>query len=134
VLIGNAGNNILNGSGGLDVLTGGAGADTLTGGKGADRFVFDDGDSGVGLGLRDTITDFKGGDGDRLDLSLIDADTTAGGDQGFTYVGALGFTSHAGELRLSGVILSGDTNGDGIADFEISLTGVRSFTVAYLIV
>ncbi|WET10985.1 Ig-like domain-containing protein [Pseudomonas sp. D3] len=76
-LIGNAGNDILFGQGGNDVLSGGAGNDilvggkgndTLTGGAGADTFVWLKGDTNTGTGV-DTITDFKHGEGDKLDLS-----------------------------------------------------------------
>jgi len=76
-LIGNAGNDILFGQGGNDVLSGGAGNDilvggkgndTLTGGAGADTFVWLKGDTNTGTGV-DTVTDFKHGDGDKLDLS-----------------------------------------------------------------
>jgi len=72
ILYGGAGNSILNGGtgndslyGGLgnDTLNGGKGNDTLTGGAGADTFIWRAGDTG-----NDTITDFKPGDGDRIDL------------------------------------------------------------------
>jgi hypothetical protein len=59
---------------GNDTITGGAGADTLTGGGGADRFVYAaPGDSGSGAGAIDRITDFSQAQGDRIDLSAIDA-------------------------------------------------------------
>jgi len=54
--------NILIGNGGSNVLDGGAGNDTLTGGAGADRFVF-----GAGSG-RDTVTDFRASQDDRIDV------------------------------------------------------------------
>ena len=81
ILYGGAGNSILNGGtgndslyGGLgndtldggkdnDLLVGGKGDDTLTGGDGADTFIWRAGDTG-----KDTITDFKPTDGDRIDL------------------------------------------------------------------
>jgi hypothetical protein len=59
---------------GNDAITGGGGADTLTGGGGADRFVYAaPGDSGTGAGTFDRITDFAPAQGDRIDLSAIDA-------------------------------------------------------------
>ncbi|WP_307761673.1 retention module-containing protein [uncultured Pseudomonas sp.] len=72
ILYGGAGNSILNGGtgndtlyGGLgnDTLNGGKGNDTLTGGAGADTFIWRAGDTG-----KDTVTDFKPTDGDRIDL------------------------------------------------------------------
>jgi uncharacterized protein YegL len=76
-LIGNAGNDILFGQGGNDTLSGGAGNDILVGGKGndiltggagADTFVWLKGDTNTSGGF-DRITDFKHGEGDKLDLS-----------------------------------------------------------------
>jgi hypothetical protein len=76
-LIGNAGNDILFGQGGNDTLSGGAGNDILVGGKGndiltggagADTFVWLKGDTNTNGGF-DRITDFKHGEGDKLDLS-----------------------------------------------------------------
>ncbi|MCP1514025.1 retention module-containing protein [Pseudomonas rhodesiae] len=76
-LIGNAGNDILFGQGGNDALSGGVGNDILVGGKGndvlsggagADTFVWLKGDTNTNGGF-DRITDFKHGEGDKLDLS-----------------------------------------------------------------
>ncbi|MCP1721331.1 retention module-containing protein [Pseudomonas citronellolis] len=62
-LYGGLGNDTLDGGKGNDLLIGGKGNDTLTGGDGADTFIWRAGDTG-----NDTITDFKPGDGDRIDL------------------------------------------------------------------
>ncbi|MEL7937552.1 retention module-containing protein [Pseudomonas delhiensis] len=62
-LYGGLGNDTLDGGTGNDLLIGGKGNDTLTGGTGADTFLWRAGDTG-----NDTITDFKPGDGDRIDL------------------------------------------------------------------
>lgn len=59
--------NALTGSGNADTIVGGSAADTITGGKGGDtltgnggndKFVFAAGDSAIGTGTFDTITDF----------------------------------------------------------------------------
>ncbi|MFV3308926.1 tandem-95 repeat protein, partial [Pseudomonas sp. NY15181] len=63
-LFGEGGNDILFGGTGDDQLTGGKGNDILTGGAGADTFIWKAGDIG-----NDTITDFKAGEGDRIDIS-----------------------------------------------------------------
>jgi Ca2+-binding RTX toxin-like protein len=124
VIIGNTSNNALSGGAGDDTLAGGAGSDTLTGGTGADHFVFADG-GGV-----DTIADFSTADGDKIDLTGIDADTTQAGDQAFTFIGTSAFHNVAGELRYivvaGGVTVLGDTNGDGIADFTLNVHGPTS--------
>jgi Ca2+-binding RTX toxin-like protein len=90
---GNGGNDILTGGAdsdrllggrGDDSLHGGTGRDKLTGGTGADHFQFKStADSGVLAGTHDEILDFKQSEGDLLDLSAIDADTTLAGDQAF---------------------------------------------------
>ncbi len=66
MLWGDAGDDILDGGLGNDVLYGGAGADTLTGDKNADTFVFE---SATAFDAVDTITDFKTGQNDVLDVS-----------------------------------------------------------------
>jgi Ca2+-binding RTX toxin-like protein len=67
---GGAGNDQITGSAGDDVIIGGKGNDTLTGGDGADIFSFDFGGARGGTG-RDTIRDFKLGDGDVLRFTSV---------------------------------------------------------------
>ncbi|WP_376095186.1 calcium-binding protein [Roseomonas sp. CCTCC AB2023176] len=69
VLLGGAERDDLFGGAADDVLTGGAGRDFLTGGDGADHFVFtaEDGPSAD----RDTVLDFDGAEGDRIDLTAF---------------------------------------------------------------
>jgi serralysin len=124
------GNDTLVGGYGNDVLHGGAGTDRLTGGSGYDTFVFRDGDSGTGT-ARDTITDFTRGQ-DRIDLSGMDANlNTAGVDDAFNFIGSQAFTGVAGQLRVQAGLVQGDTNGDGVADFEIAVkVGTLSVTLA----
>ena len=132
LLDGAAGDDILNGGKGRDVLIGGEGADKLFGGAGADSFVFK-AVSESSLAHSDTIMDFNAKEGDSVDLSAIDANTTLGGDQAFNDIGTAGFTRHAGELRhtvdASGSHVYGDVNGDGVADFHIAFAGVASLSV-----
>lgn len=120
--------DILKGGGGKDLLQGGGGADQLTGGSEADRFVFRYiADSTVLITGQDTIVDFKASQNDKIDLSQIDARTNAGGNQDFDFIGSSGFHGDAGELRAvksgGNTVVSGDVNGDGSADFMITLTG-----------
>ncbi|MGO1078039.1 calcium-binding protein [Inquilinus sp. CA228] len=128
VLTGNAGTNVLNGFEGNDVLAGGGGKDVLGGGVGADVFAFTAiGDSVVGANA-DRITDFSRAQGDKIDLSAIDANTAAAGNQAFTFIGSALFHKVAGELRFAvtspGVTtIAGDVNGDGASDFHIVLAG-----------
>ncbi|GHG80340.1 calcium-binding protein [Pseudodonghicola xiamenensis] len=132
-LVGGAGDDVLKGGGGRDRLIGGAGddrldggkgADVLTGGKGADTFIFATAKQADG----DRITDFSSKQGDVIDLSKIDADITMKGNQEFTLIGDAEFSGAAGELRAwhdgDNTLVGGDVDGDGIADFTITLNGL----------
>lgn len=122
VLTGGSGKDRLDGGAGNDALQGDAGTDRLEGGSGADRFIFlalEDSKTGK---LHDTIVDFRSGE-DKINLTAIDADTVADEKQHFEFVGASEFSGKAGELRLDGLDLLGDTNGDKKADFEIHILG-----------
>ena len=121
-LNGGAGNDTILGLAGNDVLTGGNGTDKLTGGAGADTFDFNAVIESVKGATRDSITDFTHSQGDKIDLSGIDANSKVAGDQGFSYIGAKAFTGVAGQLDYLNSILAGDTNGDKVADFEIAIT------------
>ncbi|HYE46850.1 MAG TPA: M10 family metallopeptidase C-terminal domain-containing protein, partial [Caulobacter sp.] len=122
-LLGKAGNDTLSGGGGADTLTGGLGSDELSGGAGADTFVLLQ--ESIGQRERDRITDFKASEADKLDLSAIDADTTADGDQAFTAVSD--FSGVAGEMslqyRAGKTILRLDVDGDGKADLTLKING-----------
>ncbi|TIW95181.1 MAG: type I secretion C-terminal target domain-containing protein [Mesorhizobium sp.] len=64
-LFGGSGADQLNGGANDDLLIGSLGQDTLTGGTGADTFKLDH------LDIKDLITDFNGGEGDKIDLSAL---------------------------------------------------------------
>ncbi|MBB4188105.1 hypothetical protein GGE07_004781 [Sinorhizobium terangae] len=147
---GGAGNDTINGGAGKDTIVGGLGADRLTGGAGNDTFIFnliDDSAKGYsgyvnnvaygpasGAGYRDIITDFGNGD-DVISLTAIDANTGLAGNQAFTWRGTGEFTRKAGELiyktfDVTGTandktIVYGDVTGDGRADFQIELSGIK---------
>ncbi|MBP1857402.1 calcium-binding protein [Rhizobium herbae] len=138
LLAGGSGDDVLNGGSGNDTLYGGLGADDLTGARGADTFAFKAlTDTTVSTSGRDTIFDFSGTGGDRIDLSAIDANASASGDQAFTYLGAAAFTGKAGELRTvkqaSDTYIYGDTNGDKTADFAIHLDDAISLSKGYFV-
>lgn len=126
---GGAGNDILYGdnsfassSAGVDRLTGGDGNDTMHGGARGDSFIFSRDD----LGDVDTIRDFHRSEGDKIYLVGIDANTTQTGNQAFTFIGTAAFTGVAGQLHYSNngvqTVLTGDVNGDKLADFTIKFT------------
>jgi serralysin len=148
-LKGGAGNDTMDGGAGKDALEGGkgndlirglAGADQLWGGAGIDTFDFDAAsDIRKASGKRDIIKDFQHGK-DKIDLSTIDANGLVAGNQKFKFKATEGsaFTGVAGQLiwdqkNAAGTsndktLVSGDTNGDGVADFTLELTGLVNLT------
>ena len=60
----------------------------------------------------------------------MDANTLRKGNQAFTFIGKSAFHEKPGELRVekvaAGVVVSGDVNGDGTADFSIAVQKMAS--------
>jgi hypothetical protein len=136
-VFGGQGTDVLTGGSGADILVGGLGPDTLTGGAGNDTFRYNSAADSPHGGDRDGIQDFTLGD--IIDLSRIDADTTAGspGDQAFNFIGNAAFGNHAGELRFENSagniwLVQGDTDGNGVADLEffVTVTDANPITVS----
>ena len=121
-LSGGAGDDIVYGGAGNDILRGGGGCDTLVGESGADTFVICDGDVTNTLATTLTIADFTRSEGDKIDFRSYDANVNAAGVNPFDFIGTAAFSKKAGELRVERDggrwIISGDTNGDAIADFS----------------
>ena len=105
-----------------DTLTGGFGANSLTGGGGSDIFRYTaTTDSAVGSG--DTITDFNATDNSEdILLSGLLSGT-------FSFVGAStnsfsGSSNTSARFNDSTKLLQIDTDGDGSADMDLTLSGV----------
>jgi 6-phosphogluconolactonase (cycloisomerase 2 family) len=132
-IFGLAGNDTIDGLGGGDILTGGLNKDSLTGGGGGDFFNYDLIAESTKGANRDVIEDFSRGQGDRIDLSGIDA-KTGGGNQAFKFIGVQGFHDQKGELhfvkKAGFVLVEGDVNGDGRADFQIQVEDVARLVAA----
>jgi hypothetical protein len=115
-----SGNDTITASNAVNVMNGGTGADTF-------RFLSASGADG------DTIIGFE--PGDRLDLSAIDADLAAAGDQSFTLVTGAAFTA-AGQLAVSFgsgengdfTLVQGNIDGNADADFTIQIEGHHTLT------
>ncbi len=135
-ITGNAGDNNIDGSGGGDLLRGGAGADRLIGGTGRDViYGGTDSDSDIFLfrstaestpgAARDLLHDFTNGI-DKIDLHLIDADTTLVGNQAFAF-SASGPAAHSVWVVDVGahLIVRADVNGDKIGELEFQLIDVN---------
>jgi VCBS repeat-containing protein/parallel beta-helix repeat protein len=121
-LEGFAGNDTLSGGEGNDFLIGGDGLDIMTGGEGADIFQFsDEGDSGLGAGNRDTITDFDASNGDKISFEGVVSGT-------FEFIGEEDFLDGSSGAQANfdntSKVLSVDIDGDQVADMEIELIGV----------
>jgi len=127
-LYGGRANDTLKTGGGIDILHGDLGADSLSGGGGEDKFVYDSAAEST-AGSMDHILDFEAGT-DLVDLTKIDANTLAAGDQAFSWIGSSAFAgtgaASAGQLRAyqnnGEWFVEGDTNGDGTADLVIHLS------------
>ena len=126
----------LKGGGGNDLLYGGLGSDSLTGGAGSDTYQYRASGESTAAAM-DHVFGFTAGT-DKIDLSLIDANTLTGGNQAFHWIGANAFTggggAAAGELRAyqsaGSWFIEGDTNGDGAADLVIQLDGSAATPLA----
>jgi len=121
------------GASGDDTLIGGKDGDLLTGEGGADRFVYLSlRDSFDTTGKRDHILDFSASEGDRIDLSALDA-RAGGANNAFTFVAA--FTGAAGQLIAPPAgsdrfLVQGDVDGDGVADFAILVESAAALSGA----
>jgi Ca2+-binding RTX toxin-like protein len=124
LIFGFAGNDTLEGLGGGDTLIGGKGKDSLTGDLGADIFDFNKSKESVKGAGRDVITDFDAVD-DVIDLGGIDAKGGVPGNQKFKFIAGHKFHKIKGELhfltKTGFVVVEGDVNGDGRADFQIEV-------------
>ena len=98
LLKGGVGNDVLIGGRDDDLLLGGAGHDVLTGSQGADTFIFTKLSDSRPDATRDRISDFHSGV-DKIDLSVIDAEATAAGNQAFDYIDTAAFSA-AGQVMV----------------------------------
>ena len=157
-LTGNGIANVLEGGAGADTLTGGGGADTLTGGTGADTFVF--GQDSVAMNpttdatLRaetDVVKDFSGlgadgveqasEQGDKLDFSGLKEHSLFRGGERLSFLSTEGaaFTNVKGQVRYEQneekdeTYVQVDLNGDGGADFQVTLDDSLTLTAAHVI-
>ncbi|HET9637700.1 MAG TPA: M10 family metallopeptidase C-terminal domain-containing protein [Allosphingosinicella sp.] len=123
-LFGGRADDTLKGGANADLIHGNLGADSLTGNGGADSFRYQSVEESNSVTM-DQILDFTPGT-DSIDLSRVDANSVAAGDQAFSWIGSSAFSGSSGELRAyeqSGTwFVEGDVNGDSVADLVIALT------------
>jgi serralysin len=120
---GGLGRDIIKGGKGKDKITGGEHGDLLKGGHDRDRYVYHSAadSSAVNLFQQDRILGFA--KQDRIDLRQFDANFNETGLQSFQFISENPFSGSPGELRFAGKLLSGDLDGDRMADFAISVAG-----------
>ena len=126
-----AGNDFLDGGTGDDTLIGGIGKDTLLGGTGADTFVFQT----MADSTTDIILDFNSVDGDKIDISTMDANVDLPGlQQNFAYMKSAAFTK-PGQMYFDSTsqVLSINTNNDATPDIVITMPGVTKFDLSNVI-
>ncbi|PSK81559.1 hemolysin type calcium-binding protein [Limimaricola soesokkakensis] len=134
-MIGGTGRDKLIGGNGDDMLSGGKGGDVLRGNGGADTFVFGTGDAGIGRRRQDTIRDLDRAEGDAIDLSAIDGNRRAGGQQELVWIGRDADFTQAGQVRFDTdrSRLEINTDRDRAAEIRIVLNGVDDFGARDLI-
>ena len=132
IVTGTTANDTLVGTSGDDVFTGGLGKDTLFAGAGSDRFVYSStAESKVGA-PRDIIADWDASD--VIDLHLIDANGTTVDNDTFTFLGQGTADRNVGlgEMKYyqtgGNTYVVADTDGDGVADLQIEITGAHTLT------
>ncbi len=125
-MFGNDEADVISASSGDDILTGGLGNDRLTGGTGADLFIYTAAtDSDLITGI-DRITDFETGT-DKIDLSAFLS--------GAAFISNAAFSGTGAEVRYNAATgrLSGDVDGDGVADFAVLIVNNAAITAGDLI-
>lgn len=140
ILRGGDGFDFLNGEAGNDVLVGGLGVDILRGNAQNDTFDFNSTSEST-FAASDLIDGIQGvgvGGGAVIDLSTIDANTLVGGNQSFTFLGAVssvvGLAAGAGSLWVENAggqtRLYGNTDSDGVIEFAVRINDGAGVTAS----
>ena len=125
-LISGGTNVLLSGGIGNDLLQGGAGEQYFKGGLNADFFSFTQADAQPGV--IDRIFDFTAIEGDRLGINAVLGITNSLAGQGWTYIDSDNFSGVPGELRFEKGLLQGDTDVNRIANLQIQMDGINTFS------
>lgn len=121
--------NVITGAG-ADTIIASDAANVMDGGAGSDTFRF----KSIAAANDDTIIGFEAGD--KIDLSGIDADSVAFGNQAFTLTNSaittIGQLAITNETRADGdyTVVSGHVGGDTGPEFRISIKGIHDLTAS----
>ncbi|MFO1039375.1 MAG: calcium-binding protein [Geminicoccaceae bacterium] len=123
VLKGGPGNDVLTGSGVFDTYIPGTGRDVMNGLGGRDTFVFQSKADSVVGDQTDHIVDFVRREGDKIDVSGIDANEAVSGNQTFTFVTTITGRGQLAvvEIEPNHYRVDGNTTGDTMPDFSVEL-------------
>jgi Ca2+-binding RTX toxin-like protein len=136
-LVGSDGNDQLYGDDGNDILVGGHGGDLMVGGSGADTFVYTDMEhSGIAISDTDVLGEFKLAQGDKIDVSEIDANMDLAGNQDFTFIGPADY-SGAGQIRVvtdgADTYLAFNTDSASDNDGAIRIIGLHNVDASWFV-
>ena len=137
-LNGAIGNDIINAGSGDDTLTGGSGKDTMSGGVGSDVFSFQSVTESdiVNANAFDMIKDFNLSEGDKINLSAIDAKSGGTANDIFSFYSSAPKTAGAssnGAVWFSNGFLFASNDTDIQAEFKVALNGVSSINASNII-
>ena len=109
--------------------------DQLYGEAGQDKFIFAINDAPKTSTGVDNIWDFTQADGDQIDFTVIDTNTSLSGDQGFAFISANGGTftgAGTAEVRWytngTATYVEADLGNGGAAEMTIKLAGTYSLS------
>jgi Ca2+-binding RTX toxin-like protein len=137
-LNGAIGNDTINAGSGDDTLTGGSGKDIMSGGVGADVFSYQSVTESdiINANAFDMIKDFNLTEGDKINLSAIDAKSGGNANDSFSFYSAAPKTAGAssnGAVWFSNGFLYASNDTDIQAEFKVALTGASNITASSII-
>jgi Ca2+-binding RTX toxin-like protein len=137
-LNGAIGNDTLNAGSGDDTLTGGSGKDIMSGGVGSDVFSFQSVTESdiVNANAFDMIKDFNLSEGDKINLSAIDAKSGGTANDSFSFYSSAPKTAGAssnGAVWFSNGFLFASNDTDIQAEFKVAMKGISNISASNII-
>ena len=135
---GGSGNDIIDAGTGDDTLTGASGKDIMSGGVGSDIFSYQNVTESdiVNPNAFDLIKDFNLSEGDKIDLSAMDAKSGGTTNDIFSFYSSAPKTAGAssdGAVWFSNGFLFASNDTDIQAEFKVALNGVSNITASNII-